>query len=119
MRLFLPVRPDLDDAVRALDLGERDVGPAEAVAGRLHAEARAGAPPDGVDPRQMPVDQVVVGELGVVGDVLQVVEYLLARSGDDDRDGHGVHGERKSISLAPASRARRRRLLGSARRRER
>ena len=79
MRLSLPVRPDLDDPVRALDLGEGHVGPAEAVAGRLDAEARARAAADRVDPRQVPVDQEVVGELGVVGDVLQVVEDLLAR----------------------------------------
>ena len=82
MRLFLPVRPDLDDPVRALDLHERDIAPAEAVPRRLDAEARAGSAADRVDPRQMPVDEVVVGELGVVGDVLQVVEDLLARRGD-------------------------------------
>ncbi len=114
MRLFLPVAPDLDDPVRPLDLGERDVGPAEAVAGRLHAKARARAAPDRVDPREMPVDQVVVGELGVVGDVLQVVEDLLAGGGDDDRHGHGVHGERESSrrrrSAARALRLRARRL---------
>ena len=56
---------------------------------RLHAKARAGPAADRVDPREVPVDQVVVGELGVVGDVLQVVEDLLARRGDDDRDAHG------------------------------
>ena len=74
MRLFLPVRPVLDDPVRPLDLGERHVGPAVAVAGRRHAEARARSAADRVDPRQVPVDQEVVGELGVVGDVLEVVE---------------------------------------------
>ena len=71
----------LDDPVRAIDLGERHVAPAEAVARRLDAKAGARAASDRVDPRQMPVDQVVVGELGVVGDVLQVVEHPLARSG--------------------------------------
>ncbi len=74
MRLFLPVARRLDDSVGALDLGERHVAPAEAVAGGLHAEARAGAAPHRVDPREVPVDEVVVGEGGVVGDVLQVVE---------------------------------------------
>ena len=87
---------DLDDPVRALDLGERHVAPAEAVAGRLHAKARARARADGVDPRQVPVDEVVVGELRVVGDVLEVVEHLLARGGYDYRHGHWIHGERKS-----------------------
>ena len=38
-----------------------------------------GPEPNGVDARQVPVDQVVIGELRVVGDVLQVVEDLLAR----------------------------------------
>ncbi len=42
----------------------------------------------------MPVDEVVVGELGVVGDVLQVVEDLLAGCAYDDRHCHGVHGVR-------------------------
>ena len=78
MRLFLPVRPASTIRCGALDLDERDVAPAEAVAGRLDAKARARAEPDGVDPREMPVDEVVIGELGVVGDVLQVVEDLLA-----------------------------------------
>jgi len=32
----------------------------------------------------VPVDQVVVRELRVVGDVLEIVEYLLAWRGDDD-----------------------------------
>ena len=40
----------------------------------------------------MPVDQVVVGELGVVGDVREVLEDLLARLGDRRRDGERVHG---------------------------
>src|SRR5262249_40112043 len=42
--------------------------------------------------------QVVVGELRVVREVLQVVEDSLARSVDEDRDGHGIHGAQKSIS---------------------
>ena len=83
---------DLDDPVRGLHLDERDVAPAEAVAGRLDPKARAGAEPDRVDPREMPVDEVVVGELGMVGDVVQVVEDLLAGGSDDDRHCQGVHG---------------------------
>jgi hypothetical protein len=35
----------------------------------------------------MPVDEVVVGELGVVGDVAQVVEDLLTGSAYDDVTG--------------------------------
>src|SRR4029077_14586896 len=60
----------LDDAMGAIDLDERYVGPAEAVAGRFHAEARARPAPDRVQAGQMPVDEVVIGELAVVGDVL-------------------------------------------------
>jgi hypothetical protein len=40
----------------------------------------------------MPVDKVVVGELRVIGDVLQVVKDLLARGADEDRNGQRVHG---------------------------
>ena len=40
----------------------------------------------------MPVGQVVVGELGVVGDVRQVLEDLLARAGDRRRDRDRFHG---------------------------
>jgi hypothetical protein len=83
---------DLHDPVGAGDLGEGGVPPAEAVAGRLHAKAGAGAATDGVLPREVPVDQVMVGELGVIGNVLQVVEDLLARGADDDRNCDGVHG---------------------------
>ena len=106
MRLFLPVRPDLDDAVGALDLDERRVRPAEAVARRLHAEARARPAPDRVDPRQVPVDHEVIGELAVVGDVLQVVEHLLARRRDNGRDGQWVHGARQSKARGAPDRRR-------------
>ena len=93
MRLFLPVRPTSTIRCGCSTSDERHVGPAEAVAGRLDPEASAGAEPDRVDPREVPVDEVVVGELGMVGDVLQVVEDLLARGSDDDRDGQRVHGD--------------------------
>ena len=58
----------------------------------------------------------MVGELGVVGDVLQVVEHLLARGGDDDRDGHGSTARasllaRPRVGRTHAERARR---LGGA-----
>jgi hypothetical protein len=36
----------------------------------------------------------VVGELGMVGDVGQVFEYLGPRATDDDRDGNWIHGAR-------------------------
>ena len=77
--------------MRALDLRERDVGPAEAVARDLHAKARSRPGAHRVDAREMPVHQVVVGELAVVRDVLQVVEYPLAGSGYDGRHGDGIH----------------------------
>ena len=54
---------------------------------------RAPAPvPYGVLAGQVPVDQVVVGELGVVGDVREVLEHLLAGLRDRGRDGERVHG---------------------------
>ena len=96
MRLFLPVRPT--STMRCGRSTSTNVTSAQLkrLPRRLHAKARARAAPDRVDPREVPVDQEVVGELRVVGDVLQIVEDLLARSGDDDRDGHGVHGVRQS-----------------------
>src|SRR5205085_11671825 len=45
-------------------------------------------------PQEVPVDQVVVGELGVVGDVGQVIEHLLTRSRNRLRNGEGIHGGR-------------------------
>ena len=63
----------------------------------------------------MPIDQVMVGELRVVGDVLQVVEHPLTGSRHDDRNGHWIHcepevywpvGQRDATRLdAPLSRA--------------
>ena len=50
----------LDDPERRLHLGERHVGPGEAVERRLDPEPGAGAGAVGVDRGQVPVDQVVV-----------------------------------------------------------
>ena len=105
MRLFLPVRPTSTMRCGRSTSAKVTSAQLKRLPGRLDAKARTGTTPDRVDPRQVPVDQVVVGELGVVGDVLQVVEDLLARGGDDDRDGHGVHGEPQSISRRPSARA--------------
>ena len=104
MRLFLPVRPI--STIRCGRSTSTNVTSAQLkrLRGRLHAKAGAGAAADRVDPREVPVDQEVVGELGVVGDVLQVVEDLLARGGDDDRDGHRVHGARQSSPRGGAAR---------------
>ena len=82
----------LADAPRALELDHRRVAPREAVEGHLQAEARAGAVAVGVLARQPPVDHEVIVELGVVGDVGEVLEDLLARTGDDDLDADGIHG---------------------------
>src|SRR5947209_1071509 len=104
--IVLARAPDLHYAVRSLDLGERHVGPAEAVPRRLHAKARAGAQTNRVDSRQVPLDQVVVGELRVICDVLQVLEDTLARSGDHGRHAQGVHGAgqcREGAEGAPPS----------------
>src|SRR6202034_2746885 len=50
-----------------------------------------------LDPCQVPVDQVMVGELGVIGDVRQVLEHLLTGERDVGRDGERIHGEPESI----------------------
>ena len=84
--------PGLADAPRALELDHRRVAPGEAVERHLQAEARAGAVAVGVLARQPPVDHEVIVELGVVGDVGEVLEDLLARTGDHDLDAHGIHG---------------------------
>ena len=84
MRLYLPDAAALDDQPRRVDLDEGRVGPGVAAAtGRLDPVAGAGAGAVGVLARQVPVDQEVVGELRVVGDVGEVLEDLLARTGDD------------------------------------
>ena len=92
MRLNLPPRPGLADAPRALELDHRRVAPREAVERHLQPEARAGAVAVGVLARQPPVDHEVIVELGVVGDVGEVLEDLLARTGDGDLDADGIHG---------------------------
>ena len=75
----LPATAALHELARRLQLGERHVRPGEAVERSLDAEAGARTLAVAVDARQPPVDQIVVGELGVVGDVGQVLEDLLAR----------------------------------------
>src|SRR3954467_14714071 len=105
VRVQRPLRPRLvavelaraaggDDPVRALDLDEGHVAPAEAVQRRVDLEARAGAAAVGVHPREPPLLQVVVGELLVVGDVREVLEDLLAGAVDLDARGDGIHRER-------------------------
>src|SRR5215216_4240535 len=65
----LPAAAGGDDPEGTLDLDERHVGPAEAIEALVVAEASARAPADGIDPRQVPVLEEVVAELGVVRDV--------------------------------------------------
>ena len=96
MRLNLPPRPTATIRRGALDVDERHVGPVEALQRRVDAEARARAAADRVDPRQVPVLQVVVAELGVVRDVREVGEDLLARTVDRDVARDGVHGGREA-----------------------
>src|SRR6188472_1349468 len=70
----LAAAPGGDYPPRPLDVDQRHVGPAEAVRALVDAVARARAGAGRVDPRQPPVLEVVVAELGVVGDVGEVVE---------------------------------------------
>ena len=86
------------------ELGERDVAVGEAIEARLHAKARAGAAAVGVLAREMPVDHAVVAELGVVGDVGEVLEDLLARLGDRRRQGDRLHRSRNLFGFAVRSR---------------
>ena len=92
MRLYLPPRP-----ASAMRRGRSNsitvVSPhGKRLNGHLQAEARAGAVAVGVLARQAPVDHEVIVELGVVGDVGEVLEDLLARPGDRDLDADGIHG---------------------------
>src|SRR3954452_16846708 len=81
-----------DDPPRVLDLDEGQVAPREALQRREEAKARARAVADGVLAGEVPVDHEVVEELRVVGDVGEVGEDLLARTGDGDLHFDGVHG---------------------------
>src|SRR3954447_9258659 len=87
---------DLDDPARALGLDDRGVAPREAVQRRLALPPRAGADAVGVLAGHAPVDQVVVGELRVVGDVREVLVDLLARPGDADLVDE-LHGRPRSL----------------------
>src|SRR4051795_2402677 len=80
----LPAAARGHDPERALDLDEGHVTPAEAVEATVVAEPGARTAADGLDPREVPLSEVVVAELGVVGDVREVVEDLLARPADGD-----------------------------------
>src|SRR5215213_627240 len=84
------------DPEGSIHLDEGHVGPAEAVEAPVVAEPGARTVSDRVEARQVPVLEVVVAELGVVGDVREVVEDLLAGPADRDRAGDGVHGGRES-----------------------
>ncbi len=106
MRLFLPVRPTSTIRGGAGDLGERRVGPAEAVARGALSRKRAPAPrPTESSREQVPVHEVVVCELGVVGDVLQVVEDLLARCDTMIDTVRGSTRGRSLVTGAPAGTA--------------
>src|SRR4051812_28433584 len=87
----LAAAADGDDAPRRLDPDEGQVAPAEALQRRVHLVAGPGPRAVGVDPRQPPVLQVVVRELGMVRDVREVLEDLLAGAVDGDRELDGVH----------------------------
>ena len=71
MRLFLPVRPTSTIGAGRSTSANVTSAQLKRLPGAFDAEARAGAAADRVDPRQVPVHEVVVGELGVVGDVLR------------------------------------------------
>jgi len=51
----------------------------------------------------MPVEEIVVGERRMVGDVLQIIEDLLTGGVNDDRHCHGIHGH-ASLDAAPLGR---------------
>ena len=68
------------------------VRPVEAVEGDLDAKARARPLAVAVLAKQVPVDEEVVGELGVIGDVREVLEDLLAPARNGHADGRGIHG---------------------------
>src|SRR5215211_4497962 len=83
----LAAAPGGHDPIRPRDLDEGHVLPAEAVEALVAAEAGARALAHGLDARQAPVLEVVIGELRVVRDVGEVVEDLLARTADGGRAG--------------------------------
>src|SRR4051794_40900783 len=80
----LPVAADEDDAARGVGLEDGLVDVREAVEAPREGEARPGAPAVGVLARQAPPLGEVVHELGVVGDVGEVVVDLALRARDED-----------------------------------
>ena len=87
----MPAAAGLDDPLGRLT-STSVMSPQSKRSSAIRAKARPGAPPDGVLARQVPVDQVVVAELRVVGDVGEVLEDLLARAGRSSRERDGLHG---------------------------
>src|ERR687886_794557 len=101
---------DHDDPPRPLGLDDRRVAPREALERRLALPPRAGALAVRVLAGQAPVDQEVVGELRVVGDVGEVLPDLLARARDGYlvdqlHGGRGVYAatRRRSRTVCPRS----------------
>ena len=79
-----------DDHARRLGLHDRVLAPGEAVTS-VDLEPRSSTDSDGVLTGEVPVDQEVVAELGVVGDVDQVVVDLGGRPLDRDLGFQRVH----------------------------
>jgi hypothetical protein len=82
----------LHDEPRLLHVGEGRIRPGVAREALLELEPGAGALAERVLAQQMPPGQVVIAELGVVRDVLEVLEDLPAGTRDGDCYFDGIHG---------------------------
>src|SRR3954452_11612402 len=102
----LAAAADRDDLARRIDLDEGEVAPAEALERPVHLVAGARPAAVGVDAGEPPVLQVVVRELGMVRDVREVLEHLLAGAVDRDGELDGVHGPQSSTGRCADGRGR-------------
>ena len=114
MRLALPVRPT--STMRCGRSSSVNVTSAQLkrFPGASTRKRAPGAAADRIDPRQVPVDEEVVGELGVVGDVLEVVEDCSRGAEMRIETVSGIHGVRQSKCAAAVGRRRRLRVVARA-----
>ena len=90
------------DLAPGVDLDDRQSPHGKRANGSFGPEPTAGAEAIGLLPGHPPVLEEVVGELGVVGDVQQVLEDLAARAGDGRLEAEGSTARESMAARGPA-----------------